>query len=568
MAVWILSSSVTILLVLILRTAFRRWIRPTVKYALWLPVLLRLLIPFSVGETTLSAEHLYRELPKWEVQAEITLMTGGLFTGEYAADSEPSVNSEEPLEYYQTATDRLITKGGTDTVRFLRITWSIGCAAVGTVLLVSNLHFLFRLRKTRNKTEFTEGKIPVYVTDTVTSPCLFGFPVPSIYLTPDSAADETLRKYILAHETTHYRTGDHLFAFLRCVCLTVHWYNPLVWIAAGLSRQDVEESCDAVTIRRLGEEERIPYGKVLLTLASASRKPVLFSAAAGAVSQSKRQITGRIHALVSNQKNRLAAIVLLVPLTVLAVLSGYTGIRTDRLPASIPAPDYVKEAALAWGEDLVREGNESMQKIYEEFYEDDITTSFWYQRGQVTDWRISGLTPMGTIAPVCGREIEIWEMEFQYYAKIMRGKLYLHDYETSDGSGWSIEHNRYYLVFDAETKEELWRYDNYGRAETDKLYRNLTHEVRYYEKPGRDFSERRNIAGMSLPQIANKLEDEDFNPFHYVDRVCYKVEFVQADEGKYGREEIWRVIVNDTGEELGRVLYFPEHDDIMILDNE
>lgn len=568
MAVWILSSSVTILLVLLIRVLFRRWIRPTVKYALWLLVLLRLLIPFSVGETILSAEHLYRELPKWEVQAEITLMTGEIFTGEYAAaDSEPSEDSEEPLEYYQTVTDRWITKGGSDAIRLLRIIWLTGCAVVGTVLL-SNLHFFFRLRKTRRKTEFTEGKTAVYVTDAVTSPCLFGFPVPSIYLTPDSAADENLRKYILAHEYTHYRTGDHLFAFLRCVCLTVHWYNPLVWIAAVLSRQDGEESCDAVTIRRLGEEERIPYGKVLLTLASASRKPVLFSAAAGAVSQSKKQITGRIHALVRNQTNRLAAVVLLVPLTVLAVLSGYTGIRTERLPASIPAPDYVKKAALAWGEDLVREGNEAMWKIYEEFYEDDITTSVWYQRGQMTDWRISGLTPMGTIAPVCGREIEIWEMEFQYYAEIMRGKLYLYDYETSDGSGWSIIHNRYYLVFDAETKEELWRYNNLSRDEEDEFYSWLTREMRYYEKPGRDFSERRNIAGMSLTQIASKLRNEDSNPFHYVDRVCYKVEFVQADEGTYGREEIWRVIVNDTGEELGRVLYFPEHDDITILKTE
>ena len=99
MAVWILSSSVTILLVLLIRVLFRRWIRPTVKYALWLLVLLRLQIPFSVGETILSAEHLYRELPKWEVQAEITLMTGEIFTGEYAAaDSEPSEDSEEPLE--------------------------------------------------------------------------------------------------------------------------------------------------------------------------------------------------------------------------------------------------------------------------------------------------------------------------------------------------------------------------------------------------------------------------------------------------------------------------------------
>ena len=80
MTVWILSSSVMILLVLILRTAFRRWIRPTVKYLLWLPVLLRLLIPFSVGETVLSAEHLYREL-KWNSFRQKTEHTAGKKSG-------------------------------------------------------------------------------------------------------------------------------------------------------------------------------------------------------------------------------------------------------------------------------------------------------------------------------------------------------------------------------------------------------------------------------------------------------------------------------------------------------
>ena len=161
-------------------------------------------------------------------------------------------------------------------------------------------------------------------------------------------------------------------------------------------------------------------------------------------------------------------------------------------------------------------------------------------------------------------------MEFQDYTEIMRGKYYRHETYTTDGSGWEITNDQYFLVFDSETKEELCRYNNIGH-DPEEFFSQLTYYLRYYEPSEsviRNQLNRRNIAGWTLAKITSKLRNEDSNPFHYVDRICCKVEFVQAEDGTYGREEIWRVIVNDTGEELGRVLYFPEHDDITILKTE
>ncbi len=567
MAVWILSSCITILSVLLLRAVFRRWLRPTLRYALWLLVLVRLLIPFSVGETIFSAEHLYRAVPKWTVQTEVIRISEHIDVKEAVTSSDG--NSQEFLEelakQYQTLAEHITEARKADIIRLLYLVWIPGGTVVGTVLLASNLHFYRRLRKSRKTADIPELKIPVYVTDTVTSPCLFGFPRPAIYLTTEAAEDDRLRKYILVHEYTHYRTGDHLFAFLRCVCLVLHWYNPLVWLAAALSRQDGEESCDAGTVRRLGEEERYTYGKVLLTLASADRKSSLLSAAAGAVSQSKKQIAGRIHALVSSRKTKLAAVLLLLPLLTVAVMAGYTGIRTERLSGTIMAPDYVKESALAWAEELVTEGNESLQQLYGRLGKERMDPVI-LKRVLTTDWRISALTPMGVIAPVCGRELEIWEMELQDYSETMRGEFYyLWSYST-DGSGWGTHHREYYLIFDAETKEEFSRYINRFEEPEEFTYW-LSHLVRFYEDPNGSLNDSRNIAGLNLRKILHMLDDEADSPFVYVDRVCYKLEPVQEGEGKYGREEIWKVIVNETGEELGRVLYYPEHDDIVILDS-
>ena len=45
-------------------------------------------------------------------------------------------------------------------------------------------------------------------------------------------------RHVLAHELTHYAHKDHIWSLLRCLALALHWYNPLVWLAAALSKRD------------------------------------------------------------------------------------------------------------------------------------------------------------------------------------------------------------------------------------------------------------------------------------------------------------------------------------------
>ena len=364
MVEWIVSSSVLIAVVILLRFVLKGKISLRLQYALWALVLVRLLVPISFGDTAMSVGNLTQKAAASETaqfvsalsETELPRMTYQAAYNEVAKEyADRGIQIEDmPLEEYAETVDYEIMNkmnGNLSIAEVVKIIWICGIALVGVWFLLSNLRLHLSLKRTR--TLLTDSHaLPVYLSDAIDTPCLFGLFHPAIYLTGEAIESEHTQRHAVEHELTHFRHKDNIWAILRSVCLAVHWYNPLVWIAAGLSRQDGEESCDAVTIRRLGEDERIPYGKVLLTLASAGRKTVLFSAAAGAVSQSKKQITGRIHALVRNQKNRLAAVVLLVPLTVLAVLSGYTGIRTERLPVSIPAPDYIKKPRLHGGRHL------------------------------------------------------------------------------------------------------------------------------------------------------------------------------------------------------------------------
>ena len=55
------------------------------------------------------------------------------------------------------------------------------------------------------------------------------------------------------------------------MALTIHWFNPLVWLAFVLASRDMEMSCDEAVIRKLGEDVRAEYSASLLNLATGQR---------------------------------------------------------------------------------------------------------------------------------------------------------------------------------------------------------------------------------------------------------------------------------------------------------
>ena len=73
---------------------------------------------------------------------------------------------------------------------------------------------------------------------------------------------------MLAHELTHYRHRDYLWALIHIICLSIYWFHPLVWAAAVLSRRDSELACDEGTLRKLGHENRAEYGRMIIEMST------------------------------------------------------------------------------------------------------------------------------------------------------------------------------------------------------------------------------------------------------------------------------------------------------------
>ena len=175
-----------------------------------------------------------------------------------------------------------------------------GVAAVLLWFAFSNVRFRWYLRsgrieeisgklKDQYEAMCTERKVkpvPVYFTDPLPSACLAGVFRPFIALPLTAKPQEAIQ--VLTHEVCHIKNHDPLWNVLRLLCCAIHWFNPLVWIAASMSRTDTELRCDDRVIASMEQEERQAYANVLLLASSRRNAPGLGVLATGMTMTGKR----------------------------------------------------------------------------------------------------------------------------------------------------------------------------------------------------------------------------------------------------------------------------------------
>ena len=381
---WVLSASVLIILVIIIRKLLKGKISCSVRYGLWLLVAVRLLVPVSLMESAFSIANLLPESRAGGQTGGNSTMAsrrtdqeqGRIFRQEEMPDSPAPgmavltapylVEDEHPskggVSYAEEKADALSGSDVRDKTALSKIEITIGMVwLAGSCLLalwLSGVNGIFRWKVRGNRLPLwvsgdLQRQLPVYVTDEISTPCMYGLLRPAVYITARTAKDAQVLDMVLRHEQTHYRHGDHIWSVVRMLCLCLHWYNPLVWAAVRLSRQDGELACDEGVLRQMGEENRRIYGEALLIL-STEHKPTLRSSLnlATSMSGTKKQLKERLSVLVTRPRMAAGTAVLVFLLALGLMACTFTGRAEAHEEEPIPEKADIVKATQRGGVEI------------------------------------------------------------------------------------------------------------------------------------------------------------------------------------------------------------------------
>ncbi len=345
-----LQGSLMIVVVCLLRLLLLPRVPKVTFYVLWLVVLARLLVPFSIP-VQMPEDY----VPGWIVS--LPFMPDPVSVDELGSASVGGLGGITARVLDSVAPGAAATSAAVDPMAVVRCVWVIGsvAAVVGLVLLyIYNVRRFSRSLPVENrivrgwiKAHPTARRIRVRESRQIHSPMTYGILRPVIVVPIDFPWDDASKaSLMLEHEYTHIVRFDVLYKTLVVAALCVYWFNPLVWLMATLANRDIELSCDERVARLLNSHGRSVYAHALID--TVERQGTLMPAFSGF---GMSAVAGRIMALGNVQKpSVLRGLSLALPLVVAAAFMAITPIVAtapiDVLarvtgPLSLPQPSGV-----------------------------------------------------------------------------------------------------------------------------------------------------------------------------------------------------------------------------------
>ena len=264
------SASYIVLAVLLLRLALKKapkWL----SLLLWAVVGIRLICPFTF-------ESVWSLIPSLgQIHPVVALDQHAPQYTEYSGLNMLVTRLNEDLlarpEY-----DRLMLLQR--LIPVFAVVWLAGILALTAYSIISCL------KVRRNVLTAVRCQDNVYQSENVRSPFVFGLIKPKIYL-PFQIGERSMTS-VIAHEQAHIQRLDHLWKPLGFFLLTLHWFNPLIWLSYVLFCRDLELACDERVIRNLDRDARADYAAALLSSSVSKPKIAACPLAFGEVGVQKR----------------------------------------------------------------------------------------------------------------------------------------------------------------------------------------------------------------------------------------------------------------------------------------
>lgn len=229
---------------------------------LWAFVALRLILPISL-ESVLSLIPSAQTLPRDFTYSPAPIINSGI----------PALNSTvNPVISESLAPAPGASVNPTQVLSFAAsVIWIVGMVGMLLYMLISYLSLKLKVRESVSiaKPDGSGTEKRVRVCDRISTPFVLGVIFPKIYI-PSTLGEEDMR-YVMEHEKTHIKRGDHLWKPLGFLLLSVYWFNPILWAAYILMSRDIELACDEGVIKQLGEDSKKAYSEALINCSAPRR---------------------------------------------------------------------------------------------------------------------------------------------------------------------------------------------------------------------------------------------------------------------------------------------------------
>lgn len=214
---------------------------------LWGMVAVRLVCPFSF-ESALSLLPSSETLPQAIVSGPDFDINSGI------EPIDRQVNDYLGDRYFEGVT--VPTGHGFNVMSTLSAVWATGVVLMTAYAVVS----YSGLR--RSVATAVKLRDNIYQSENVDSPFVLGLLRPRIYL--PFGMDGQAAEQVTAHECAHISRRDHWWKPLGFLLLSLHWFNPLMWVCYVLLCRDIELACDQKVIKTLSNEQKADYTQALL----------------------------------------------------------------------------------------------------------------------------------------------------------------------------------------------------------------------------------------------------------------------------------------------------------------
>ncbi len=235
------------------------------RYALWLPVLIVLLMP-GFPESTWSVGFILRTSSA-PLPVPLLIQQAPALTATVPNIAASAISG--PIPWLQ----------------MISLAWLIGAAGMVLLSVGAFMQTLSRIKRsqvpasaallhevTALARELGLRRTPrVWMASEIRSPAVIGLRHPTLLLPAHFERTLTAMetRFVLRHELTHIKRGDLPLNALLCLLLSLHWFNPLLWLAFLKARLDREAACDAQVLAREQQPARVAYGHTLLKVENA-----------------------------------------------------------------------------------------------------------------------------------------------------------------------------------------------------------------------------------------------------------------------------------------------------------